>query len=121
MASMTPTTWPGLGAIPLPVIQKYLNFHYSVSLDLFGGETSTNVANYYTAGLKGRWLEDRRKDDHQLTSDSIMVDALDRRRRDRRRPRWPRWSGSTPTCAASTSPTARAASSGGTGSWPARA
>jgi benzoyl-CoA 2,3-dioxygenase component B len=65
-----------LGAIPLPVIQKYLNFHYSVSLDLFGGETSTNVANYYTAGLKGRWLEERRKDDHQLADDSIMVDAL---------------------------------------------
>ena len=65
-----------LGAIPLPVIQRYLNFHYSVSLDLFGGETSTNVANYYTAGLKGRWSEDRRQDDHQLTDDSIMVDAL---------------------------------------------
>ena len=59
------------------MIQKYLNFHYSVSLDLFGGETSTNVANYYTAGLKGRWLEDRRRDDHQLTSEAIMVDALD--------------------------------------------
>jgi benzoyl-CoA 2,3-epoxidase subunit B len=66
----------GHGAIPLGVIQKYLNFHYSVSLDLFGGETSTNVANYYTAGLKGRWLEERRRDDHKLTSDSIMVEAL---------------------------------------------
>src|SRR6202046_856382 len=65
------------GGIPLPVIQKYLNFHYSVSLDLFGGDTSTNVANYYTAGLKGRWLEDRRRDDHRLTSESIMVDAPD--------------------------------------------
>ncbi len=64
------------GAVPLTVIQKYLNFHYSVSLDLFGGETSTNVANYYTAGLKGRWSEDRRKDDHKLTSDAMMVDAL---------------------------------------------
>ena len=64
------------GAIPLDVIQKYLNFHYSVSLDLFGGETSTNVANYYTAGIKGRWLEDRRKDDHRLGDDSIMVDAM---------------------------------------------
>jgi benzoyl-CoA 2,3-epoxidase subunit B len=64
------------GAIPLPVIQKYLNFHYSVSLDLFGGETSTNVANYYTAGLKGRWSEDRRRDDHVLADDAIMVDAL---------------------------------------------
>jgi len=65
-----------LGAIPLNVIQKYLNFHYSVSLDLFGSETSTNVANYYTAGLKGRWMEDRRRDDHKLASDAIMVDAL---------------------------------------------
>ena len=66
----------GHGAIPLEVIQKYLNFHYSVSLDLFGGDTSTNVANYYTAGLKGRWMEERRQDDHVLDSDSIMVDAL---------------------------------------------
>ena len=72
----TTTRSPRTARIPLDVIQKYLNFHYSVSLDLFGGETSTNVANYYTAGLKGRWLEDRRKDDHQLTDDAIMVDAL---------------------------------------------
>jgi benzoyl-CoA 2,3-dioxygenase component B len=64
------------GAIPLPTIQKYLNFHYSVSLDLFGSETSTNVANYYTAGLKGRWSEERRPDDHRLTDDSILVDAV---------------------------------------------
>jgi len=64
------------GAIPLTTIQKYLNFHYSVSLDLFGGETSTNVANYYTAGLKGRWMEERRKDDHRLTDDAMLVDAL---------------------------------------------
>jgi len=65
------------GGIPLDVIQKYLNFHYSVSLDLFGGETSTNVANYYTAGLKGRWLEGRRRDDHKLTGKSILVDTVD--------------------------------------------
>jgi benzoyl-CoA 2,3-dioxygenase component B len=64
------------GAVPLSVIQKYLNFHYSVSLDLFGGETSTNVANYYTAGLKGRWMEPRRRDDHKLTDDGMLVDAL---------------------------------------------
>src|SRR5258707_4930304 len=64
------------GGIPLDVIQKYLNFHYSVSLDLFGGETSATVANYYPAGLKGRWLEERRRDDHTLTSESLMVDAV---------------------------------------------
>src|SRR5579875_1523592 len=66
----------GHGAIPLAIIQKYLNFHYSVSLDLFGSETSTNAARYYTAGLKGRWMEERRRDDHALTSDSMLVDAV---------------------------------------------
>jgi benzoyl-CoA 2,3-dioxygenase component B len=54
------------GGIPLSVIQKYLNFHFSVSMDLFGSETSTNAANYFTSGLKGRWMERRRKDDHRL-------------------------------------------------------
>jgi benzoyl-CoA 2,3-dioxygenase component B len=64
------------GAIPLTAIQKYLNFHYSVSLDLFGSETSTNAGNYFTAGLKGRWSEERRSDDHKLTDDAMFVDAL---------------------------------------------
>lgn len=63
------------GGIPLEIIQKYINFHYSVSLDLFGSETSTNAANYYTAGLKGRWQETRRKDDHKLTDDSVFLDT----------------------------------------------
>src|SRR5437764_712462 len=36
------------GAIPLPIIQRYLNFQFSVSLDLFGGETLTNVDNSCT-------------------------------------------------------------------------
>jgi benzoyl-CoA 2,3-dioxygenase component B len=65
------------GGVPLNVIQKYINFHYSVSLDLFGGDTSTNVANYYTAGLKGRWQEDRRDDDHRLTSDVVAIPLLE--------------------------------------------
>ena len=69
------------------MIQKYLNFHYSVSLDLFGGETSTNVANYYTAGLKGRWSEDRRADDHKLTDDALPGRRADRRAEITARPR----------------------------------
>ena len=104
------------GGIPLDVIQKYINFHYSVSLDLFGGEKSTNVANYFTAGLKGRWQEERRRDDHLLTDDSTVVDTVTGTARSRR-PRWPRCSRSTPTCAPSTSRTARTASTGGTGCW----
>ncbi|MDT4907060.1 MAG: benzoyl-CoA 2,3-epoxidase subunit [Pseudonocardiales bacterium] len=66
----------GHGGISLKTVQKYLNFHYSVSVDLFGSETSTNVANYFTAGLKGRWSEERRTDDHRLTGEAIMVDAI---------------------------------------------
>jgi benzoyl-CoA 2,3-dioxygenase component B len=65
------------GGIPLDIIQKYINFHYTVSLDLFGSETSTNAANYYTAGLKGRWQEERRKDDHRLTDHSAFLDKPD--------------------------------------------
>ena len=61
------------GAIPLEIIQKYLNFQFSVSMDLFGSERSSNVAAYYTAGLKGRWQEGRRKDDHVLTDDTREV------------------------------------------------
>lgn len=54
------------GAIDLPTIQKYINFHYSVSLDLFGQELSTNAATYFTTGLKGRYHETRIDDDHRL-------------------------------------------------------
>jgi benzoyl-CoA 2,3-epoxidase subunit B len=55
-----------LGAIDLETIQRYLNFHYSVTLDLFGGDASSNAANYYTAGLKGRYEETKIEDDHLL-------------------------------------------------------
>jgi benzoyl-CoA 2,3-dioxygenase component B len=59
-----------LGGIPLDVIQKYLNAQFSVSMDLFGSELSSNAAAYFTAGLKGRWMETRRKDDHVLVGDT---------------------------------------------------
>jgi benzoyl-CoA 2,3-epoxidase subunit B len=54
------------GGIDLGTLQRYLNFHCSVSLDLFGAETSTNAANYFGAGLKGRFHEEQRDDDHRL-------------------------------------------------------
>ncbi len=61
------------GGIDVALLQKYLNFHYTVSLDLFGAETSTNAANYYAAGLKGRFHEERRDDDHRLQGSTRMV------------------------------------------------
>ena len=42
-----------LGVIDLPTIQKKLNLHYTLSLDLFGQEVSTNAANAFNAGIKG--------------------------------------------------------------------
>jgi benzoyl-CoA 2,3-dioxygenase component B len=66
-----------LGAIDLPTMQKYLNFHFSVSLDLFGQEASTNAANYYTQGVKGRFLETRIDDDHLLTGAAYEIETVE--------------------------------------------
>ena len=67
----------GHGAIDLGTIQKYINFHYSVSVDLFGQERSTNAANYYTGGIKGRFREGKIDDDHRLADAVYAVPALD--------------------------------------------
>jgi len=62
-----------LGVIDLPTMQKKANLHFSLSLDLFGNEISTNAANAFHAGLKGRFREERLKDDHQLESGTYPV------------------------------------------------
>jgi benzoyl-CoA 2,3-dioxygenase component B len=61
------------GVIDLPTMQRFLNFHYSVSLDLFGQELSTNGATYFTTGLKGRYHETRIADDHRLSDTTWPV------------------------------------------------
>lgn len=68
------------GAIDLPTMQKWMNFHYSICLDLFGQERSTNAANYFSMGLKGRFQESRLKDDHQLDGEVYKVPVLDGKR-----------------------------------------
>ena len=65
------------GGIDLRTMQRYLNFHCSVSLDLFGSEISTNAANFYTAGLKGRFEETKKQDDHLLKEATYSVAELD--------------------------------------------
>src|SRR5204863_4731109 len=62
-----------LGVIDLPTIQKRMNLHFSLTLDLFGNEVSTNAANAFNAGLKGRYLEDQIDDDHRLVGASYPV------------------------------------------------
>ena len=62
-----------LGVIDLPLIQRKINLHYSLTLDLFGNEISTNAANAFNAGIKGRYREDKLADDHRLLSDTYPV------------------------------------------------
>jgi benzoyl-CoA 2,3-dioxygenase component B len=61
------------GVIDLPTIQRYLNFHFSVTIDLFGADESSNAATFYSTGLKGRYEEGKRTDDHQLRGQTYKV------------------------------------------------
>lgn len=62
-----------LGVVDLPTMQKKMNLHFSLTLDLFGNEVSTNAANAFNAGLKGRYREDKLDDDHRLLDATYPV------------------------------------------------
>jgi benzoyl-CoA 2,3-dioxygenase component B len=62
-----------LGVIDLPTLQRYINFHSSVTADLFGSDVSSNAATFYTTGLKGRYREAKIADDHQLKDRAYAV------------------------------------------------
>jgi len=64
------------GGIDLPTIQKYLNLWYTLSLDLFGGEISSNAADAFAASIKGRHKEDR-YEDHRLLDGTYGMDVLE--------------------------------------------
>jgi benzoyl-CoA 2,3-dioxygenase component B len=61
------------GVIDLPTIQRYINFHFSVTIDLFGSDESSNAAIFYSSGLKGRYEEGKRLDDHVLKGQTYKV------------------------------------------------
>jgi benzoyl-CoA 2,3-dioxygenase component B len=62
-----------LGGVDLPTLQKYLNLWYSLSLDLFGSEVSTNAASFFGAGLKGRAKEDKFAD-HVVAEGTVVME-----------------------------------------------
>jgi len=75
------------GVIDLQTLQRYLNFHYSVTLDLFGAEVSSNAATFYSTGLKGRFDEAHIDDDHVLEGATYPVlDLVDGRLSERQAP-----------------------------------
>ena len=61
------------GVIDLPTLQRYLNFHFSVTIDLFGADESSNAATFYSTGIKGRYEETKRDDDHMLRGQTYKV------------------------------------------------
>jgi len=64
------------GAIDLPTIQKYLNFWFSSSLDLFGSEASSNAAAYFAQGIKGR-PDEKKYADHVVRDATVELDVPD--------------------------------------------
>jgi benzoyl-CoA 2,3-dioxygenase component B len=101
-----------LGVVDLPLLQRKANFHMSVTRDLFGSEISSNAAEAFSAGLKGRFNEAQLNDDHQLQDATYSVTRVVDGN-------WwtnpcRRCAPSTAACSTTTSPTARAASTAGT-------
>jgi len=65
------------GGVPLDLIQKHLNLWFALSLDLFGGEVSSNAASYFAAGLKGRAKEASYEDHVALNQSYRMTTVTD--------------------------------------------
>ena len=63
------------GAIPLEIIQKYINYWSSSSIDLFGAEVSSNSANFFGAGIKGRAYEGK-YEEHSGQDQGFVADRF---------------------------------------------
>ncbi len=63
------------GAIPLEMIQKWVNRWSSSSLDLFGAEISSNASTFFAEGLKGRAYEETKYEDHKALDDAYEIDV----------------------------------------------
>ena len=64
------------GAVDLATIQKYLNFWFSSSLDLFGADVSSNAASYFANGLKGR-PDELQYEDHLASGQTYTLEVPD--------------------------------------------
>ncbi len=71
-----PATLRQAGVIDLPTVQKFMNFWFTSSLDLFGGEQSSNAANYFSNGIKGR-PDEARFADHLEAGTEMSIQMPD--------------------------------------------
>ncbi|MCA9322278.1 MAG: benzoyl-CoA 2,3-epoxidase subunit BoxB [Planctomycetes bacterium] len=68
------------GAIPLELVQKWVNRWASSSLDLFGSEISSNASNFFAQGLKGRANEAKSYKEHRAIDEGFTIDSWDGQR-----------------------------------------
>jgi benzoyl-CoA 2,3-dioxygenase component B len=72
-----PETIRRQGAVDLPLLQRYLNFWFSSSLDLFGSEVSSNAATTFANGIKGRPDETTQYQDHVCADSTFEIEVPD--------------------------------------------
>ena len=65
------------GAVPLDMIQRYINYWVSSSNDLYGSEVSSNAAKYFASGIKGRAWEEKRYEDHVALEGSYEIERVE--------------------------------------------
>jgi benzoyl-CoA 2,3-epoxidase subunit B len=78
LGSEDPADVRAAGAVDLPTLQRYVNFWFSSSLDLFGTEISSNAATYFATGLKGR-PDEAQFVDHLALGERLSIDMPDRK------------------------------------------
>ena len=76
LGSEDPAAVRNAGAIDLATLQRYINFWFSSSLDLFGAEISSNTASYFANSLKGR-PDEARFADHLAIDQSLRIEVPD--------------------------------------------
>jgi benzoyl-CoA 2,3-dioxygenase component B len=75
-----PESVRALGGVPLTMLQRHLNLWFSLSEDLFGSEISSNAAEFFASGLKGRYKEAQYEDHVALKSSyELLVPSDDGR------------------------------------------
>ena len=79
LGSDDPARVRAAGAIDLATVQRYINFWFSSSLDLFGAEISSNAAASFANGIKGRPDEVRYADhsERETRLDVAVPDGAD--------------------------------------------
>ncbi|MFT5584837.1 MAG: benzoyl-CoA 2,3-dioxygenase component B [Cognaticolwellia sp.] len=65
------------GGIDLQTVQKWINYWFGYSLDLFGSEISSNSADYFSTGLKGRWREAADHSEHTAMNQFYQMPVVE--------------------------------------------